>query len=143
MEAIARVSSTNEEAFAKVVPEEHCLHIHAKEVRALKFAPNDGMLAAGCDDGSIHLYLRMQKGKYERKKMVSKDKGVAIKTLDWCADGTLVRATTDKGGAPVVKRWRRMLSFDPARCPPHLAARGGCAKEVSLEIGRASCRERV
>ena len=37
-----------------------------------------------------------------------------------------------KGGAPVVKRWRRMLSFDPARCPPHLAARGGCAKEVSL-----------
>ena len=39
---------------------------------------------------------------------------------------------TTKGGAPVVKRWRRMLSFDPARCPPHLAARGGCAKEVSL-----------
>ena len=37
-----------------------------------------------------------------------------------------------KGGAPVVKRWRRMLSFDPDRCPPHLAARGGCAKEVSL-----------
>ena len=40
--------------------------------------------------------------------------------------------TLTKGGAPVVKRWRRMLSFDPARCPPHLAARGGCAKEVSL-----------
>ena len=39
---------------------------------------------------------------------------------------------TTKGGAPVVKRWRRMLSFDPDRCPPHLAARGGCAKEVSL-----------
>ena len=40
--------------------------------------------------------------------------------------------TLTKGGAPVVKRWRRMLSFDPDRCPPHLAARGGCAKEVSL-----------
>ena len=52
-----------------------------------------------------------------------------------------------KGGAPVVKRWRRMLSFDPARCPPHLAARGGCAKVVSL--GRwlanqgAACGEAV
>jgi hypothetical protein len=41
-------------------------------------------------------------------------------------------AESGKVAGNVVKRWRRTLSFDPARCCERLRRRGGCAKAVSI-----------